>query len=51
MALWTDDANRAFIAAHYPAHLPMYDGYDVHIKRVDAIRARPAVVAPLGRER
>lgn len=24
MALWTDAANRAFIAAHYPQHLDMY---------------------------
>ena len=37
-ALWTDEANRAFVAAHYPQHLAMYDGYNVNIKRVDAIR-------------
>ncbi|KOO27772.1 group 2 family protein [Chrysochromulina tobinii] len=38
MRLWTDKANRAFLAHHYPEHLPMYDGYSLNIKRVDAIR-------------
>ena len=38
MRLWTDDANRAFMAAHYPQHLSMYDGYRMNIMRVDAIR-------------
>ena len=38
MRLWTDSANRAFMARHYPQHLPMYDGYDLNIKRVDSIR-------------
>jgi hypothetical protein len=38
MRLWTDKANRAFLARHYPEHLPMYDGYSLNIKRVDAIR-------------
>ena len=37
-ALWTDVANRAFVAAHFPHLLSMYDGYNVNIKRVDAIR-------------
>jgi len=36
--LWTDDDNRRFLALHYPWFLETYDNYDVHIKRVDAIR-------------
>lgn len=38
VALWTDDANRAFVAKHFPQQLAMYDGYDTFIKRVDAVR-------------
>lgn len=36
--LWTDEANRAFVAAHYPAFLPVYDGYSYGIQRADAVR-------------
>lgn len=36
--LWTDDDNRDFIATHYPSFLKLYDGYDVKIKRIDAVR-------------
>jgi len=36
--LWTDAANRAFVARNFAEHLAMYDGYNVNIKRVDAIR-------------
>jgi FkbM family methyltransferase len=38
MLLWTDAANRAFVARHFPEHLSLYDSYDVPIKRVDAVR-------------
>jgi hypothetical protein len=38
MQLHTDEDNRAFIAREFPAYLGMYDSYDVHIKRVDAVR-------------
>ena len=36
--LWSDTMNRSFIKEHYSWFLPIYDGYDVNIKRVDAIR-------------
>lgn len=36
--LWTDEDNRNFIATHYPSFLELYDGYDVKIKRIDAVR-------------
>lgn len=36
--LWTDEDNRRLIAEHYPWFLSVYDGYDTHIKRVDAAR-------------
>jgi hypothetical protein len=35
---WTDGAARAFVARHEPELLPVYDAYDVAIKRVDAVR-------------
>jgi len=38
MRLWTDSSNRAFIAKHYPKYLRMFDSYNLHIKRVDAVR-------------
>jgi glycosyltransferase involved in cell wall biosynthesis len=36
--LWTDADNRAFLAEHYPWFLPIYDGYDRSICKVDAVR-------------
>jgi hypothetical protein len=36
--LWTDEANRAFIAEYYPRLLPTYDGYTYGIQRADAVR-------------
>lgn len=36
--LWTDEANRAFVAEHYPELLPAYDGYSYAIHRADAVR-------------
>lgn len=36
--LWTDSANRDFIAAHYPELLPKFDGYPYAIQRADVIR-------------
>jgi mannosyltransferase OCH1-like enzyme len=36
--LWDDNDNRKFISENFPHFLPIYDGYDVNIKRVDAIR-------------
>ena len=30
--------NRAFIVEHYPWFIETFDGYDMHIKRVDAVR-------------
>lgn len=38
MLLHTDADNRAFIAREFPEYLGLYDGYDTHIKRVDAVR-------------
>ena len=38
MLLHTDADNRAFIAREFPKYLGLYDGYDTHIKRVDAVR-------------
>ena len=38
MWLWTDEDNREFIAREFPSFLALYDGYDVHIKRIDAVR-------------
>ena len=38
MWLWTDEANRQLIARHFPSFLTLYDAYDLHIKRVDAVR-------------
>jgi mannosyltransferase OCH1-like enzyme len=36
--LWTDEMNRQFIHDHFPAFLPVYDGYETNIQRVDAAR-------------
>jgi len=36
--LWDDEENRDFIEKYYPDFLSIYDGYDVNIKRVDAVR-------------
>lgn len=36
--LWDDSENRLFIETNYPDFLPIYDGYNVNIKRVDAVR-------------
>ena len=36
--LWTDEDNREFIRQNYNWFLPVYDSYDVNIKRVDAVR-------------
>lgn len=36
--LWTDEENRAFLAANYDWFLPIYDAYPKAIMRVDAIR-------------
>lgn len=36
--LWTDEMNRAFVAAHFSSFLTKYDGYDTNIQRVDAVR-------------
>jgi mannosyltransferase OCH1-like enzyme len=36
--LWTDEDNRALVAKYVPTLLPVYDGYDVNIKRADAAR-------------
>jgi mannosyltransferase OCH1-like enzyme len=36
--LWDDADNRLFISQYYPDFLPIYDSYDVNIKRVDAVR-------------
>ena len=36
--LWTDEDNRAFLQKYYAWFLPVYDGYDKTIMRVDAIR-------------
>ena len=38
MHLWDDDANRRLIANALPSFLPIYDGFESHIKRVDAVR-------------
>jgi len=38
MILWDDTDNRNFIRDNYPWFLEKYDGYDVMIKRADAIR-------------
>lgn len=38
LRLHTDADNRAFIAREFPQYLGMYDSYDAHIKRVDAVR-------------
>ena len=38
MWLWTDQDNRAFIEKEFPSFLPLFDGYDVAIKRIDAVR-------------
>lgn len=35
---WTDDANRAFVAEHFPALLPVYDGYRHPVCRADLAR-------------
>ncbi|MDO8288282.1 MAG: glycosyltransferase [Parvibaculum sp.] len=35
---WTDTSLRAFVAATYPAFLPIYDGYEKNICRADAGR-------------
>jgi hypothetical protein len=36
--LWTDEANRAFVAEHYAQLLATYDGYPYAIQRADAVR-------------
>ena len=36
--LWTDDANRALWAAHFPELLPVYDGYPTAVQRADVTR-------------
>jgi mannosyltransferase OCH1-like enzyme len=36
--LWDDNDNRDFIKNYFPHFLPVYDSYDVNIKRVDAVR-------------
>jgi len=36
--LWTDQDNRALVAQYAPWFLPTYDGFPVHIQRVDAVR-------------
>lgn len=36
--VWTDTENRNFIIEKFPELLEMYDNYDHHIKRVDAVR-------------
>lgn len=36
--LWTDEDNRRLIATDFPEYLEMYDRYDSHIKRIDAVR-------------
>ena len=36
--LWTDENNLDLVSTYYPELLSMYQGYDVHIKRVDAAR-------------
>jgi hypothetical protein len=38
MWLWRDADNRALIARDFPSFLDLYDGYDTHIKRIDAVR-------------
>jgi mannosyltransferase OCH1-like enzyme len=35
---YTDEDCRNFMAEHYAAFLPMYDGFDAQIKRVDMVR-------------
>ena len=37
--LWTDDANRAFVAEVFPDFLPVYDGYRHPVSRADLARA------------
>ena len=36
--LWTDEANRALWAAHFPDLLPIYDGYPTPVQRADVTR-------------
>ena len=36
--LWTDDDNLNLVKTFYPELLPLYEGYDVAIKRIDAVR-------------
>jgi inositol phosphorylceramide mannosyltransferase catalytic subunit len=36
--LWTDTDNRAFVGAHFPAMLGLYDSYPHPIQRVDIVR-------------
>ena len=36
--VWTDEANRAFVAEHYPDLLATFDAYPYAIQRADAIR-------------
>jgi len=38
LLLWSDDANRRLVQTFFPSFLSTYDGYDSHIKRVDAAR-------------
>lgn len=35
---WTDETSRMFIAEHYDWFLPVYDNYDVPIKKADVVR-------------
>ena len=36
--LWTDDDNLNLVNSSFPELLPLYEGYDVNIKRIDAVR-------------
>ena len=36
--LWTDEANRALWATHFPDMLPVYDGYPTAVQRADVTR-------------
>ena len=36
--LWTDEANRALWAAHFPDLLSLYDGYSTAVQRADVTR-------------
>lgn len=38
LLLHTDEDNRAFMAREFPDYLDLYDGYELSIQRVDAVR-------------